>query len=176
RCRPRRWRRRCRLARRRWRIRRRLPWSAPACGRILPGPKRRAGRRCRSPQRRNRQTARRASLLFTLHWKRLDHRHGSASESLYRRDRARPGGARGRGAAPRSGAWRAGGGGHDRGGAQAVGGGAGAVAGGADRESLVVALGGGVVGDVTGMLASIYMRGVDLVQVPTTLVAMIDSA
>jgi len=50
------------------------------------------------------------------------------------------------------------------------------VGGGADRESLVVALGGGVVGDVAGMLASIYMRGVDLVQVPTTLVAMIDSA
>lgn len=47
---------------------------------------------------------------------------------------------------------------------------------GADREAMVLALGGGVVGDVAGMLASIYMRGVELVQIPTTLVAMIDSA
>jgi len=47
---------------------------------------------------------------------------------------------------------------------------------GADRGTLVVALGGGVVGDVGAFLASIYMRGVDVLQIPTTLVAMIDSA
>ncbi len=46
----------------------------------------------------------------------------------------------------------------------------------ADRGALVVALGGGVVGDVAAFLASIYMRGVNVVQIPTTLVAMIDSA
>ncbi len=47
---------------------------------------------------------------------------------------------------------------------------------GADRGSLIVALGGGVVGDVAGFLASIYMRGLDVVQVPTTVVAQLDSA
>jgi len=50
------------------------------------------------------------------------------------------------------------------------------VAAGCDRETLVVALGGGVVGDVAAFLASIYMRGVGMMQIPTTLVAMIDSA
>ena len=47
---------------------------------------------------------------------------------------------------------------------------------GADRRSVVIALGGGVVGDVAGFLASIFMRGVPVVQVPTTLVAQVDSA
>jgi 3-dehydroquinate synthase len=47
---------------------------------------------------------------------------------------------------------------------------------GADRGSVVVAFGGGVAGDVAGFLASVYMRGVDCVQVPTTLLAQVDAA
>ena len=47
---------------------------------------------------------------------------------------------------------------------------------GADRRAMIVAFGGGVVGDVAGFLASIYMRGLEYVQVPTTLLAQVDAA
>src|SRR6202140_444671 len=47
---------------------------------------------------------------------------------------------------------------------------------GADRGITLIALGGGVVCDVTGFLASIYMRGVDVIQVPTTVLAQVDAA
>ena len=46
----------------------------------------------------------------------------------------------------------------------------------ADRGSVVVALGGGVVGDIAGFAAAVFMRGVRVVQVPTTLLAQVDSA
>ncbi len=45
-----------------------------------------------------------------------------------------------------------------------------------DRNSCVVALGGGVIGDITGYAASVYMRGVHFVQVPTTLLSQVDSS
>ena len=47
---------------------------------------------------------------------------------------------------------------------------------GADRRAVVLAFGGGVVGDLAGMLASIYMRGVKLVHVPTTVQAQLDAS
>lgn len=50
------------------------------------------------------------------------------------------------------------------------------IRGGLDRGSTVVALGGGVVGDLTGFAASAFLRGVNWVNVPTTLLAMVDSS
>lgn len=45
-----------------------------------------------------------------------------------------------------------------------------------DRKDLLIALGGGVVGDITGYTAATYLRGVDFVQIPTTLLAQADSS
>jgi len=47
---------------------------------------------------------------------------------------------------------------------------------GADRTSIVIAFGGGIVGDLGGFLAAIFMRGVPVIQVPTTLLAQVDAA
>lgn len=47
---------------------------------------------------------------------------------------------------------------------------------GCDRKTTILALGGGVVGDVSGFVASSFMRGIDYYQIPTTLLAMVDSA
>ena len=47
---------------------------------------------------------------------------------------------------------------------------------GADRHTLVIALGGGVIGDLAGFFASVFMRGIRFIQVPTTLLAQVDSS
>jgi len=47
---------------------------------------------------------------------------------------------------------------------------------GADRQSVLIAFGGGVAGDVAGLLASLYMRGLDFVQIPTTVLAQVDAS
>ena len=45
-----------------------------------------------------------------------------------------------------------------------------------DRSATIIALGGGVVGDVAGFVASSFMRGIEYYQIPTTLLAMVDSS
>jgi pentafunctional AROM polypeptide len=50
------------------------------------------------------------------------------------------------------------------------------VAKGCKRDTLMLALGGGVVGDLTGFIAATYMRGVPVVQIPTSVMAMVDSS
>ena len=44
------------------------------------------------------------------------------------------------------------------------------------RSDVIIAIGGGVIGDITGFAASTYMRGIDYIQVPTTLLSMVDSS
>src|SRR5580704_15174 len=50
------------------------------------------------------------------------------------------------------------------------------MAAGGDRSSVVIAFGGGIVGDLGGFLAAVFMRGIPVIQVPTTLLAQVDAA
>jgi 3-dehydroquinate synthase len=50
------------------------------------------------------------------------------------------------------------------------------IAAGGDRSSIIIAFGGGIVGDVAGFLAAVFMRGIPVIQVPTTLLAQVDAA
>ncbi len=50
------------------------------------------------------------------------------------------------------------------------------LAGGIDRKTAVIALGGGVIGDLTGVVAALTLRGLDFIQIPTTLLAQVDSS
>jgi len=45
-----------------------------------------------------------------------------------------------------------------------------------DRSTVIIALGGGVIGDIAGFVASVYQRGIDFIQVPTTLLSQVDSS
>ena len=45
-----------------------------------------------------------------------------------------------------------------------------------DRKSLLIAFGGGVIGDMTGFTASLYQRGIDFIQIPTTLLSQVDAS
>ena len=47
---------------------------------------------------------------------------------------------------------------------------------GLDRDSIMIALGGGIVGDVTGLAAATWLRGIEYIQIPTTLLSMVDSS
>ena len=47
---------------------------------------------------------------------------------------------------------------------------------GGDRSSIVIAFGGGILTDVAGFLAAIFMRGIPVIQIPTTLLAQVDAA
>jgi 3-dehydroquinate synthase len=50
------------------------------------------------------------------------------------------------------------------------------IAAGLDRQSLIIGLGGGMIGDLSGFVAAIYHRGIPYIQIPTTLLAMVDSS
>ena len=45
-----------------------------------------------------------------------------------------------------------------------------------DRTDIIIAVGGGVVGDISGYVASSYLRGIQFIQIPTTLLAQVDSS